>query len=263
MMDITDTDAVRGTLTALAPTAIVNAAAYTAAYTAVDKAEEDAELAARVNGAAPGVLADVAGQTGACFVHYSTDYVFDGSAARPYRESDPVAPINAYGRTKLAGERAVLEYNDAAIILRTCWVYSNRGRNFLLTVRRLARERGALRIVDDQCGCPTSARFIAEATAAILAGCGLSAARLRECSGIYHLAASGETSWCGFARAIIRGSPGCEGVKVEGIPASEYPTPARRPAYSVLDTSLLCETFGLWMPRWELLLAQVLEDARA
>ena len=254
MLDITDTDAVRASLTALAPVAIVNAAAYTA----VDKAEEEAELAATVNGVAPGILAAMAEETGACFVHYSTDYVFDGNATRPYRESDPASPANVYGHTKLAGERAVMEHDGAAVVLRTCWVYSNRRRNFFLKMRRLARERTLLRVVDDQLGCPTSARFISEATAAILSGCGLSAARLRDRRGIYHLAASGETSWCGFARAIVQGSPGCEAVEIEGIPTSEYPTPAKRPAYTALDTSLLCETFGLCMPDWELLLAQAL-----
>lgn len=254
MLDITDSDALRAGLTALTPAAIINAAAYTA----VDKAEEQPQLAARINSEAPGVLADIAAQAGACFVHYSTDYVFDGRSERPYREADPVSPTNVYGRTKLEGERAALEHDGATIILRTCWVYGSRGRNFLRTVQRLARDQTLLRIVHDQYGCPTPARFIAAATAAILSRCGVSAEGLREHRGIYHLAASGETSWCGFARAIMQASPGCEGVHVEGIPTSEYPTPASRPAYSVLDTSLLCETFGLYMPHWEFLLGQTL-----
>ena len=254
-LDITKTDNLRATLTALAPTAIVNAAAYTA----VDDAEEEPEIATAANGIAPGILAAIAKECGACFVHYSTDSGFDGSATRPYRESDPVSPANTYGRTKLAGEHAVIEQDSAAIILRTCWVYSNRGRNFMSTMQRLGRERTALKVVDDQIGCPTSARFVAEATAAILASCGLSAERLRERRGLYHLAASGEASWCEFARAIMQYSPGCAGVKIEGIPTSQYPTRAQRPAYSALDTSLLHNSFGLYMPHWNVLLAQTLE----
>lgn len=255
-LDITKTNALRTTLKALAPMAIINAAAYTA----VDKAEEEPDVAAATNGHAPGVLAAIAEECDACFMHYSTDYVFDGNARRPYRESDPVSPANTYGRTKLAGENAVMEIGSAAIILRTCWVYGNRGRSYLTTMQRLARDRAEIRVVDDQFGCPTAARFVAQTTAVILDKCGLSASRLRERRGIYHLAASGQTSWCEFARAIMRNSPNCKHVAIEGIPTSQYPTPAKRPAYSVLDTSLLYATFGLYMPDWEVLLKQTLDQ---
>ncbi len=254
-LDITNFDALRATLKTLAPMAIVNAAAFTA----VDKAEDEPDLAAAVNGKAPGVLASIAEEFGACFVHYSTDYVFDGSASRPYRESDPVSPANTYGRTKLTGERAVMEIGSAAIILRTCWVYSNRRQNFLTTMRQLAQERTMIRVVEDQIGCPTTARFVAQATAVILAECGFSAPRLREQRGIYHLAAAGQTSWCEFARAIMRYSSACNDVAIEGISTAQYPTPAKRPAYSVLDTSRLRDAFGLYFPDWEVLLKQTLD----
>ena len=254
-LDITQTSTLRAKLVGVRPLAIVNAAAFTA----VDDAENEPALAAATNAVAPGVLATVAAECGACFVHYSTDYVFDGHSRRPYRESDPVAPTNVYGHTKLAGERAVMKTDSASIILRTSWVYSNRRDNFLLKLQRLARTRTALKIVNDQFGCPTPARFIATTTAAILRGCSLSAKRLHEARGIYHLAASGETSWYEFARAIVELTPNCKTVDIEGIPTAQYPTLARRPAYSALDSSLLHRSFGLCAPHWHVLLAQTLE----
>lgn len=198
-LDLTDSDAIASLIERTNPMAIVNAAAYTA----VDKAEGEAELAMTVNGTAPGLIAEFAAAKGVCFVRYSTDYVFDGAVETYYRETSATAPLRVYGRTKLAGEQAVLAANGAAIVLRTCWVYGTRGKNFLLTMERLAREHRKLRVVDDQRGCPTGARFIAQTSAAILARCGLSADSARERRGVYHLAAAGETSWCGFARAMV------------------------------------------------------------
>lgn len=258
-LDITDADALRAAVRALRPAAIVNAAAYTA----VDRAEMEPDAAAQVNAEAPGTLAALAAECGACFLHYSTDYVFDGESRQPYRESSPTVPLGVYGRTKLAGEQAALAAGDAVVVLRTCWVYGTRGRNFLLTMERLARERGVLRVVDDQWGAPTWSRFIAEASAAILARCGLVADALRTQRGVYHLAAAGQTTWCGFARAIVAAMPGGDKVTIEGIPTAAYPTPARRPAYSVLDTQLLSDTFGLYMAPWETMLATALSERAA
>jgi dTDP-4-dehydrorhamnose reductase len=257
-LDLTDADGMRALIRQTRPVAIVNAAAYTA----VDKAESEADLAMQVNGVAPGILAELAAASGACFVHYSTDYVFDGAASEPYREDSPTSPLGVYGRTKLAGEQAALAANDAAIVLRTCWVYGTRGKNFLLTMERLAREQRKLRVVDDQRGCPTWARFIAETTAAILARCAVSADALRERRGVYHLAAGGDTNWCGFARAIVARMGDCADVEVEAIPTSAYPTPARRPAYSVLDTRLIGETFGVCMQPWTAMLDDAVAERR-
>ncbi len=251
-VDLADADALRRSVRAAAPSLIVNAAAYTA----VDRAEKDAELAEAVNGQAPAILAEEARRLNVGLVHYSTDYVFDGAAPRPYREDDEPAPVSAYGRSKLAGEQAVAASGCAHLILRTSWVYSLRGANFLLTVRRLAGELDELRIVDDQRGAPTWARMIAEATAATLACCGVPADTgvLAERGGLYHLTASGGTSWHGFAEAIvdwlrITGQPvRCR--RVRAIPTADYPTPAKRPANSLLDDTKLREAFGLVLPDW-------------
>ena len=255
-LDLTDSDAMCTMVRAMNPIAILNAAAYTA----VDKAETEPDLAMQINGIAPGVLAELAAASGACFVHYSTDYVFDGRVPLPYQESSIPAPLNVYGRTKLAGERAVLAVDGAGVVLRTCWVYGTRGRNFLLTMQRLARERSKLRVVNDQQGSPTWSRFIAEATAAVLVSCGMSAARLYERRGLYHLAAAGSTSWHGFARVIIDKLANCQAVEVEAISSTEYPTLAQRPAYSVLDTTRICQTFGLHMPEWSTLLSYAMSE---
>lgn len=250
--DLADPDALSRAVRETAPSLIVNAAAYTA----VDRAEEDEALAQAINADAPGLLAGEAKRLGIALVHYSTDYVFDGAGELPARESDPTAPLNAYGRTKLAGEAAIRDSGCAHLILRTSWVYSMRGANFLLTVKRLAAELEEMRIVADQTGAPTWARGIAGATALILARCGAPAETggLAEKGGLYHLTASGETSWHGFAEAIVDWMRATDQPvrckQVHPIPTSDYPTPAKRPANSLLDCAKLRETFGIVMPDW-------------
>jgi dTDP-4-dehydrorhamnose reductase len=244
------------------PRVIVNAAAYTA----VDEAEREEALALRVNGEAPGVLAEEARRAGALLVHYSTDYVFDGTKTGAYVESDAAAPLNAYGRTKLAGERAIRAVGGAHLIFRTSWIYGARGHNFYLTMRRLLRERSEVRVVADQTGAPTWSRTIAEATARALA-CLLAHGAdpgadpaAQAASGIYHLAAAGETSWYGFAAAILALHPppaGAAPPRLVPIPASEYPTPARRPLNSRLDCARLRARFGVALPDWKDALARV------
>ena len=254
--DLADPDAIRRVITAAAPDVVVNAAAYTA----VDKAETETALATRINADAPGVMAAEAARRGALLVHYSTDYVFAGTKGTPYTEDDPTGPLGAYGRTKLAGEEAVRAAGGSHLIFRLCWVYGNRGANFLLTMQRLARERDEVRVVADQHGCPTWSRMIAEATAHALR-CLHTREDSRAVSGTYHLCASGQTSWHEFARAIIDAVPAerrrCR--EVRAITTAEYPTPARRPAYSVLDTTKLERVFGLRLPDWRVSLGQVLE----
>lgn len=244
-LDLASSDSIREVVRRLAPGLIVNAAAYTA----VDKAEEEAELAMAVNAVAPGILAEEAKRLGAPLVHYSTDYVFDGTATRPYRETDTVNPLGVYGRSKLAGEEAIRAVGPVHLILRTAWVYSMHGGNFLLTIQRLARERDELRIVADQRGAPNWAGEIARATAAILTRGGLT-----EKSGLYHLTCAGETTWHGFAEAIVASMRGAgedvRATRVTPIATEDYPTPATRPAYSVLDCTKLRETFGVALPDW-------------
>lgn len=249
-LDLASADSIVAAVRTARPGLIVNAAAYTA----VDQAESESDLAMRVNGYAPGILAEEAHKAGAMLVHYSTDYVFDGSKAAPYVEADPVAPLNAYGRTKLAGEQAVMASGAAHLILRTSWVYAPRGRNFLLTVRKLGRERKELKIVDDQIGAPTPARMIAEATAHLVSG------NPAESAGIYHLSAAGQTSWHEFAAEILRGVEGA--AMVRPIPTSEYPTPARRPKNSLLDNSRFLKHFGFALPDWRVGLQLCLEELR-
>jgi dTDP-4-dehydrorhamnose reductase len=241
-LNLADPPAIRGTVRTVAPDVIVNAAAYTA----VDKAETDSELAFAVNGAAPGVLAEEARSLRALLVHYSTDYVFDGCKDSPYTEEDAAAPLNVYGASKLEGERAVSAAGGAYLILRTSWVYAPRGRNFLLTMLRLAGERTELRVVDDQIGAPTSARAIAEATARIL-GMG------KEANGLFHLSAGGSTSWFGFARAIIAATEGRRAKSPKLIPIStaEYGAPAARPRNSVLSNEKFRRAFGFELPSWQ------------
>ncbi len=238
------------------PQLIVNAAAYTA----VDKAENDYERCLQINGVAPGILAEEAKKISCLLVHYSTDYVFDGTKNVAYTESDAPNPLGAYGRSKLAGDKAVLQVDGFHLIFRLCWVYGARGQNFMLTMMRLAREREKLRVVKDQFGCPTWSRLIAETTALALKQV-LEAQEPQSFKGIYHLAASGQTSWHSFAEAIVRLMP-AEGKKcthIEPITTSEYPLPARRPAYSVLSCEKLQRTFGLHLPEWEESLRDVLE----
>ena len=248
-LDLADPAAVRRAVREVRPAVVVNGGAYTA----VDQAEAEEAIATRINGDAPGVLAEEAARLGAALIHYSTDYVFDGTQQGPYREDDPVAPVNAYGRSKLAGERAVAAAGGAYLILRTSWVYAARGANFPRTILRLAGERDELRIVDDQIGAPTWARWIAEATGAILAaGRGDPAGYLAERGGCYHLACGGATSWYGFARELLAVAGG-EGRVATLVPiaTAEYPTPAARPANSCLECARLAETFGIRLPAWK------------
>jgi dTDP-4-dehydrorhamnose reductase len=256
-VDFSIPDSIRETVRAAAPAVIVNAAAYTA----VDKAESEPELAMAINGIAPGVLAEEARRTGSILVHYSTDYVFDGSKQGPYVETDAPHPLNVYGRTKLAGDEAIQAAGGDYLILRTSWVYGARGSNFLLTMLRLAREKAELRIVDDQIGSPTSSECIAQATADILtqvlapAGGGLQGR-----SGIYNLTCAGETSWFGFAKEFLSAQAGSAAPKLVPITTSEFPRPARRPANSRLLCRRVEETFGVVMPNWKDALALVLES---
>ncbi|TAN08561.1 MAG: dTDP-4-dehydrorhamnose reductase [Rhodanobacteraceae bacterium] len=260
-VDLADPDGMRDALDRIAPDIILNAAAYTA----VDRAEDEPELAQRSNGDAPGVLGAWAKQHGARVVHYSTDYVFDGNASRPYREDDATHPVSVYGRSKLAGELALRDSGARHLILRTAWVYAARGHNFLRTILRLGAERDVLRVVDDQIGAPTSARLIAEVTARVVAqwcappsagrGSMRSIGGMPTLDGTYHLVTSGQTSWCGFARAIFEraraGGLLARAPTVEAIRTIEYPTKAARPAWSVLDTTKLRETFDIALPDWQ------------
>ena len=255
-INFADTPALRRLVAGTRPAVVVNAAAYTA----VDKAEAEQELCRQINAVAPGVLAEEAKKAGALMVHYSTDYIFDGTKTSPYVEVDAPNPLGAYGRSKLEGDRAVKASGADHLIFRLCWVYGARGQNFMLTMQRLARERETLRVVGDQFGCPTWSRMIAETTVLalkqVLAGADRSA-----CNGEYHLAAGGQANWHEFASRIIELMPEAERKcrAVERITTAEYPTPAKRPAYSVLDCGKLQKTFGLRLPDWEASLRQVLD----
>ena len=245
------------------PAVIVNAAAYTA----VDRAESDEAAARAVNAVAPGVLAEEARRAGALLVHYSTDYVFDGTKSAPYVENDAPNPLNAYGRTKLEGESAIAASGAAYVVLRTSWVYGPDGGNFVRTMLRLAGEREELRIVDDQRGAPTSSLQLARATLAILGSEatpeeGLEKARAA--SGLYHATASGATTWCGFAQAIFdewskRARSPFRAPRLVPIATRDYPTPARRPANSVLDCSRLARAFGMRLGPWREALGETLD----
>jgi dTDP-4-dehydrorhamnose reductase len=227
----------------------------------VDKAESESELAMKINGIAPGILADEAKKLGALLVHYSTDYIFDGTKTNPYVETDAPNPLGSYGRSKLAGDQAVITAGGKHLIFRLCWVYGARGQNFMLTMTRLAREREKLRVVNDQIGCPTWSRMIAETTTLALRQA-LAASDPAAYTGVYHLASSGTTSWHGFAQAIINLMPadGKKCTQVEPITSAEYPTPTKRPAYSVLGCDKLERTFGLRLPNWHDSLKHVLES---
>ena len=231
------------------PDVVVNAAAYTA----VDRAEEDVETARTVNAIAPGLLAGACRERGALLVHYSTDYVFDGSKAGPYVESDPVAPLNAYGRTKLEGEQAITRSGCEHLVLRTSWVYGPTGGNFLLTMLRAGATRDELRVVDDQHGAPTSSLQLARLTRALL---DLGRERLATGSGIYHATAAGETTWFGFAEAIF--ARRAKRPRLVPIASSDWPTPARRPVNSVLSSERLAAAFGLRIGPWQQGLDEVL-----
>ncbi|QVL46857.1 MAG: dTDP-4-dehydrorhamnose reductase [Thiocapsa sp.] len=237
-----------------APDAVVNAAAYTA----VDKAETDRAIAQRINADAVGELGAMLARRGTPIIHYSTDFVFSGNLDRPYREDDAPGALNVYGETKLGGEQALLSSGARALIFRTSWVYGIRGANFLLTMLRLLKERDELRIVDDQIGSPTWSRMLASATALVLYRVLRGELDLKKVGGLYHLTGSGQVSWFGFASAILEDA-GLDANLIP-IPSSEYPAPARRPLYSVLDNSLFQETFGLSMPDWRLSLRQCLDE---
>lgn len=258
-MDLADPDSIRMGIRASRPAVVVNAAAYTA----VDRAETEPELAMVVNGTAPGIIAEEAGRIGAMLVHYSTDYVFDGAKEGPYVEDDMPGALNVYGKTKLAGEEAIRSAGSRYIIFRTSWVYGTRGRNFLLTILRLLKERDVLEIVDDQFGAPTWSRMIAEATAQILArfmrkGGGI--AFSRKDSRIYHLSAGGFTSWHGFALAIA-GHARPEGhCRIVPVPSESYRSAARRPRNSVMSSNRVFEDFGVRMPDWGVQLKLCLGD---
>lgn len=249
-IDLADADGLRRLAREAQPEVIVNAAAYTA----VDRAESEAEHAMAVNGIAPGVLAEEARALGACLVHYSTDYVFDGRKREPYVETDLPNPLNVYGKTKLAGEEAVRAVGGAYLILRTSWVYSLRGGCFVSKVLRWAREQEVLRVVEDQVGSPTWARLLAEATSQVLVSGGRDVfASLLVRAGVFHVAGGGSVSRYEWARAILQVDPDREETgKCELVPVSsaEFPSPARRPALSALDCGKLASVFGLSLPGW-------------
>lgn len=258
-IDLSDAAAIQRQLDQLRPEIVVNPAAYTA----VDKAESDSALAHRINADAPAALANWCREHDALLLHYSTDYVFPGNAERPWREDDAAAPLGVYGASKLAGEQAIRESGCRHLILRTAWVYSARFANFLLTMLRVGRERDELRVVADQVGAPTTARGLASVSAALLARAG----SLRpDQLGTFHCTHAGQTSWHGFAEAIfaqaLQGGLIERAPIVHAIPSSDYPTPARRPAYSVLDTGKLANAHGLRLPDWQIGLAQVIEELR-
>ena len=255
-LDLADAGSIAAGVRAAAPDVIVNCAAYTA----VDRAESEPEAALAINGVGPGVLAEEARRAGALLVHFSTDYVFDGAKGSPYVEDDPVAPLGAYGRTKLAGERAVAAAGAPHLMLRTSWVYGPHGANFMLTMLRLARERDELRIVQDQRGAPTSSRQLARLVRELLEDgrgaidrAGVDA--VAERGGLYHATAAGETTWLGFAAAIFEaagraGRLAASAPRLVGISTAEYPTPARRPAYSLLSNARLEAAFGRRIGGW-------------
>ncbi|MGI9217292.1 MAG: dTDP-4-dehydrorhamnose reductase [Hydrogenophaga sp.] len=247
--NLQDLDGLRATVMSLRPDVIVNAAAHTA----VDKAQSETDLARRLNAEAPTVLAEAANAVDALLVHYSTDYVFDGSGSTPWVESAPTGPLNVYGQTKLDGERAIAAACPRHLILRTSWVYAARCGNFAKTMLRLAAERERLTVIDDQYGAPTGAELIADVTAHAIR----QLVQRPQDAGIYHLAAAGETTWNGYARHVIdtarrlRPEMALAVREVAAVPTSAFPTPARRPHNSRLGTSRLQQTFGLRLPAWQ------------
>lgn len=256
-LDLADPVAISDFVRQLRPEVIINAAAYTA----VDRAESEVAMAHAVNAEAPGVLALEARRLGALLVHYSTDYVFSGEASSPYRESDPVSPMSVYGRSKEEGERRVRAAGGRHLILRTAWVYGTRGKNFLLTMLRLTEERERLRVVSDQIGSPTWSWQIAETTIRLIERAG--AAPMAE---TVNLTAGGQTSWHGFASKIVERGAGlglCPLIPVDAISTADYPTPARRPAYSVLAGDRLRDRFGLSLPDWQVSLDRCLGNLAA
>jgi dTDP-4-dehydrorhamnose reductase len=260
-LDLTRPEAIRRTVQSIRPDIIVNPAAHTA----VDKAESEAEQAMAINAVAPGILAEEARKLNALLVHYSTEYIFDGNKHGAYTEDDTPNPLSVYGKSKLAGELAVRAAGCHHLILRTSWVYGARGRNFMLTMLRLARERSELRVVDDQVGAPTWSRALAEVTAQILSQLyapGASNKAIERASGTYHLTSSGSVSWHGFAAEILRLADLQPMPALLAIPSREYPTPAARPMNSVLSNDKLMRTFGLCAGDWQHNLQLCLQEAR-
>jgi dTDP-4-dehydrorhamnose reductase len=261
-VDLADAEQTRTFVRSIAPDIILNAAAYTA----VDRAEVESDLALAINATAPRILAEEARKRNAVFVHYSTDYVFDGKKPGPWVETDKPHPLNVYGASKLAGEQAVAEVGGNYLIFRTSWVYGPHGHNFLLTMLRLARERSSLSIVDDQTGAPTTSIELARATHAIVTG--LLADRFEsfeECSGLYHMTCGGSTSWFGFAEAIFTRATELLGVKAPDlirITTKDYPTPATRPGNSVLSNAKFYARFGVQLAEWETALEEVLQTLK-
>jgi len=261
-VDLADPEQTRDLVRRAAPGAILNAAAYTA----VDRAESERNLAYAINEGAPRVLAEEALRRNALFVHYSTDYVFDGSKSEPWIETDAPNPLNVYGASKLAGEQAVESTGGKFLIFRTSWVYGPHGNNFLLTMLRMARERDRLSIVDDQIGAPTTSIELARATHSIVTG--ILAGRFgssRDWTGLYHMTCGGSVSWFGFAQAIFARAAELLGIKpptLTPIPNKDYPTPAARPRNSVLSNAKLQATFGLGLSHWESALEESLQALR-
>lgn len=263
-VDLEAPDILRRVVRDLAPSVIVNAAAYTA----VDKAESDADRARRINALAVRVLAEEAKHLRAWLVQYSTDYVFDGAKPTPYTEADPTNPLSVYGATKLEGENAIRDCHSAHLIFRTSWVYGTRGNNFAKTMLRLAQQREELKIVDDQHGAPTSAEFIADGTALALYQISLHESAASSFAGTYHLVAAGETTWCDYAKYVLT-LASQSGVslkmssdRVQPIPTEAYPLPARRPKNSRLDTTKLRATFNIHPPHWTAHVERLVEELK-
>jgi len=256
-LDFSNERSLRAAVYDVSPQIVINAAAYTA----VDKAESEPELARQVNAIAPGLLAEAVAKTNGWLIHYSTDYVFDGSGTRPWVETDGTGPLSVYGQSKLDGELAIAATGCKHVILRTSWVYAAEGRNFLHTMLRLGREREKLSIVDDQVGAPTSAEAITDATRAVLTKV---AGELPVAGGVYHLTCAGETSWCGFAKAIFAEFAARQKApEVAPIPTEAYPTPAARPKNSRLNGEKFVGEFGFRMPGWEEALREVAAEVMA
>ena len=249
-LDLSKPNSIEPVILDIKPDIIINPAAYTA----VDKAEEEPDLAMTVNAIAPGLLAKAARKVGAGLIHYSTDYVFDGCSEIPYKEEDLPNPLNVYGQTKLAGEKAIAKAGIPFLIIRTGWVYSLHGKNFLRTIKKLAEEKEIIQVIDDQIGAPTWARSVALKTHQILKQC-LNKKWLEtkdpSLSGIFHLTCQGKTSWHGFARKVLNISNASQNIQLIAIPTSDYPTPATRPSNSLLNNEKIQKVFGIDMPHWE------------
>ena len=255
-LDFTDADAIRAAIRSANPEIVINAAAYTA----VDKAESEPEQARLVNAVAPGVIAEELAKTNGWLIHYSTDYVFDGSGTKPWVETDATGPLGVYGQTKLDGELAIAATGCKHVILRTSWVYAAEGRNFLHTMLRLGREREQLKVVDDQIGAPTTAEALTEAIQAVLNHLSTNA-EASSASGVYHLACAGETCWCGFAKAIFAEFASKQKPpEVLPIPTEAFPTSAKRPRNSRLNCGKFTRQFGFQMPAWQDALHQVAQS---